>query len=87
MPQTTLIGRPGIKAFRWLAHSAAQLGVGNGGGQGGRQRFGELVLHSENIGEIAIVALGPHMVAGYRLDQLSSDADPIAGLAHATFKQ
>src|SRR5882757_10129172 len=86
MPETALIGRPGIKALRWLAHGASQLGVCNGGGQGGRQRLGELVLHSENIGEFAVVALGPDMVAGSRLYQLRSDADPIAGLAHATFE-
>ncbi|MDE5444447.1 hypothetical protein GWG65_23965 [Bradyrhizobium sp. CSA207] len=86
MPQTALICRPGIKALRWLAHGASQLGVCNGGGKGGRQRFGEFVLHSENIGEIAVVALGPHMVAGSGLYQLRSDADPIAGLAHAAFE-
>ena len=86
MPQTALIGRPGIQALRWLAHGASQLSVCNGRGQGGRQRFGKLVLHSKNIGEIAVVALGPHMVAGSRLYQLRSDADPIAGLAHATFE-
>src|SRR5205814_1320650 len=77
MPQTALIGRPGIQALRWLAHGASQLSVCNGRGQGGRQRFGKLVLHSKNIGEIAVVALGPHMVAGSRLYQLRSDADPI----------
>ena len=38
---------------------------------------GDLVLHLEDVGELAVVALGPHRGAGARLDELGRDAKPV----------
>src|SRR6516162_2979460 len=51
-----------------------------------RYRLGNLVLYRENIGKLAVIALGPNMLSGLRLDQLYSDADAIDGLAQAAFE-
>src|SRR5216684_982617 len=86
MPQAPLISRPGIEALWRFAHGPLQLGIGNGRGDGDRYRFGNLVLHREDIGEIAVVALGPDVVASLRFDQLGGHTDPIAGLTHTAFE-
>jgi hypothetical protein len=44
------------------------LGGGNGRGDRYRDGIGDFVLHCKNVGEIAIVAFGPDMLAGFRLD-------------------
>ena len=55
-----------------------------------RQRLGDgsgdLVLHREHVGQLAIVALRPQVAAVGGVDQLRRDPDPIAGLAHAAFE-
>ncbi len=40
-------------------------------------------LNREDVLEIAVVALGPDMVAAFGLDELGGDAHPVPGLAHA----
>ena len=52
-------------------------------GQGGRDGGGDLVLDGEDVGELAVVALGPDVAVGRGVDQLDGDAHPVAGLAHA----
>jgi hypothetical protein len=59
MPKPALVGGPGVKAPRRFAHRASKLSVGNGRGDGDCYRFGDLVLQCKDVGEIAIVALGP----------------------------
>jgi hypothetical protein len=81
MPQPALIGGPGVEAPRRLAHRALLLGVGDRRGDGDRYRFGDLVLDREDVGEIAVVALGPDVDAGLGLEELCGDTDPLAGLA------
>jgi hypothetical protein len=78
-PQPALIGGPCVEARRRLPHGASLLGLGDGRGNRERHRLGDLVLHREDVGEIAIVALGPDMLAGFALDKLRGYADPIAG--------
>ncbi len=68
MPQAALVGAPGVEAPRRLAHGAMLLGIGDSRGDGDRHRPGDLVLHREDVGEIAVVALGPDVVAGLGLD-------------------
>src|SRR5947207_1615947 len=68
VPQTTLVGCPGIKVFRRLPHSALLFGLGDGRGNSDCRRLGELVLHRKDVREVAIVALGPDMVACLGLD-------------------
>src|SRR6185437_16251755 len=48
-------------------------------------RFSDLVLHSEYVGDAAVVALGPDMAAGGDVVELGGDAHAVAGLAHAAF--
>ena len=47
----------------------------------------DIVLDFEDIGEFAVVALGPEMPATRSIDQLSGDANPVAGLADAAFER
>ena len=46
----------------------------------------DLVLHREHVGEHPVVALGPQVPAGGRVDQLRRDPDPLAGPAHAALQ-
>jgi hypothetical protein len=46
----------------------------------------DLVLYGEDVGEIAVVAVGPDMPASLDLDQLRGDADPVAGFAQTAFE-
>ena len=41
-----------------------------------------IVLHLEDVGELAIIALGPEVTAGHAVDQLRGDAHPLARLAY-----
>src|SRR6185295_6509294 len=50
-------------------------------------RLRDFVLQRENVVELAIVALGPHMTARSAIDQLGGDANATAGLAHAALEQ
>ena len=46
----------------------------------------DLVLQGEDVGQVAVVAVGPDVVAGRAVDQLGGDPHPAAGLAHAAFE-
>jgi hypothetical protein len=84
MPQAALIGGPSIEVSRWLSYSPSKLSVPDRRGDRNRHSLCDLVLQGENIGEIAIIALGPDVLSGLRLDQLRSHPDAIGGLARAT---
>ena len=45
-----------------------------------------LVLQGEDIAKIALVAVGPEVHPGRRIDQLAGDADLVRGLAHAALQ-
>ena len=49
-------------------------------------RLRDLVLHGEDVGEVAVVALGPDVAAACAVDQLGGDPHPVPGLAHAAFQ-
>ena len=68
--------KPGTLAF--AAFQRGRQGAGDGGG--------EFVLHREDIDQVAIVAIGPDMAAGRRVDQLRGQADASAGFADAAFQ-
>ena len=85
MPEPALISGPGVEALRRLPYRASQLSVGNRRGQSGRQCMCNLILHRENIGQIAVVAVGPDVIPCFSFYGLGSNADPIAGPAHAAF--
>jgi hypothetical protein len=79
IPGVQAIGRfaPGAKIFRSIDLRLDRRDDG----------LGDLILHREHIGEIAVVALGPDMAAGCDIVQLRGDADAVAALAHAAFEQ
>ena len=68
--------------------------LGRSGSLGGDQLNAErvrdlardLILQREEVGEIAVIAFGPDVLAGLGLDELRSDADAIAGFAQAAFE-
>src|SRR6516164_5891299 len=59
VPQPALVSGPGVEAFGWFAHRTMEFRIGDGRGDGDRYSFGDLVLDREDLGEIAVVALGP----------------------------
>src|SRR5258706_1153361 len=52
-------------------------------GQRRDDRAGHLVLDGEDILELAVIAFGPNVPVGFRIDQLHGDADSITHLPHA----
>src|SRR6516165_3390130 len=86
MPQAALVGVPGIYAPGRIANCAPQLGIRNCWGGRNRYRLRNLVLQHENVDEIAVVTLGPNVLAALGFDQLSGDANTAAGLAQAAFE-
>jgi hypothetical protein len=86
MPQPELIGRPGVETAGRLTQGQMLLGIGNGRGNRDRHRLGDLILHCEDVGEVAVVALSPDVLAGLGLDELRGDADPIADFAQAALE-
>src|SRR5215472_10345754 len=86
MPHTTLIGGPRVEAARGLSHSALLLRIGDCWSNGNRHRLCDLVLQCKDVGEIAIVALGPDVLASLSLNKLGSNTDAVTGSAQATFK-
>ena len=81
VPEAALISCLRVETLRRPTHGPPLLGVGNGRCNGDRYRFGDLVLDREDVGEIAVVALGPDVDAGLGLEELCGDTDPLAGLA------
>src|SRR5260370_11971547 len=86
MPKSALVSRPGVEAAGRLAHRAVQFGIGDGRRDCDCYGLGNLVLQCENIGNFAIVTVGPDMFAGLGLDQLRGDADAVADPAQAGFE-
>src|SRR5712671_2354928 len=87
MPQAALVRRPGVEAPRLSAYGALPLGVGNGWRNRSSHRLSYLVLYCKDVGEIAVVALCPDVLAGLGFDQLRGDANAIGGTSHAAFQE
>src|SRR6516225_12033946 len=77
---------PGIEALGRLTLAAEMLGRVELRFDRRDDTLGDLVLHRENVDKIAVVTLRPDMIAGFGLDQLCGDAQPIAALADAAFE-
>src|SRR5215472_4092055 len=86
MPQAALIGRPSIEVPRWLSYGPSELGIEDGRGDRDRHSLRDIVLHREDVGEIAVIAFSPDVLPGLRLDELPSDTDAIACLTQAAFE-
>src|SRR5262249_55362581 len=77
---------PGIKLIWVLALGLPNLGRDNAGRDRAGNAPGDLVLDGKDIGQFAVVAIRPQMMASCRLDQLPGDADAIAGPPHAALE-
>ena len=69
---------PGIHPLGGLAPRPQRLRAHHAGLDRPDHPPDDLVLQREQILELAIVAVGPEMMAGVRLDQLGRDAHPVA---------
>src|SRR5215472_18741632 len=70
MPQAALVRGPDVEALGGLAHCASSFSVVDGRGDGDSHCVCDLVLHRKNIREVAVVVLGPGVLAALSLDQL-----------------
>src|SRR5258708_30621454 len=86
MPHPAIIAFPSVKAVRGLARGTLALATFHGGQYCRRDAGRNFILHCEDIGEIAIIALSPEMSVGRRLNQLPGHPYSVAGLAHAAFE-
>ena len=86
VPQSALVGLPGIEPIRRLAHRALPLGLGQRRLDRRGDAGGYLVLHGEDVAAGPIVALGPEMSAGNRVDQLRRHANVVGILADRPFE-
>jgi hypothetical protein len=86
MRQAALISLPSVEVGRRLAQSALLLGTCNCRGNRDRHRLGNFVLHDKGLGEIAVIALGSDVLAGFGLDKLRGDADAVASFAQTAFE-
>src|SRR5262249_35434010 len=57
-----------------------------GGTEGFRNRHGHVRLNADHIRGLTVVALGPELRLGLGLDELSRNAQPIAGLSDAALE-
>src|SRR5439155_8434729 len=77
---------PGTHVLRSLPDNALALSAGQCWLNRGGDARGDVVLHGEDIGQIAVITVGPEMSAGRCIDQLAGDAHALANLAHAAFE-
>ena len=86
MPHSPLVSLPGSKIAGRLAQCPPLFGIGNSRFNGPGDRKRNLVLHSEDISQITIVTLRPDVDAGFCIDKLRVDADPLTAATHAAFQ-
>src|SRR5262249_6367351 len=79
-------GLPGVETFGRLPQRSPLLGFRQSGLNDPRNACGDLVLHDKDVGEIAVVALGPDVRARERVDKLGRDPYPVAAPAYAAFE-
>jgi hypothetical protein len=85
-PHAARVVVPNVHAFAAPARRAVAFDLQQLGFDRADHALGDLVLYSEDIGEVAVVAFAPDMRAVRRLDELGCDAHPVSSLAHAAFK-
>src|SRR5258705_9626971 len=77
---------PRVHAVGWLAPAAKVLRGVNLRLDRSDDGVGDLVLHGENVGEVAVVTLRPDMTARCGVVELRSDAYAIAAPSHTAFE-
>src|SRR5215472_9634954 len=85
-PQATHVVVPGVHGFRTLARRPLLLDPPELGLYRADDAAHDFILHGEGVGEIPVIAFGPYMGAGRRLDELSCYPHAVACLAHTPLK-
>jgi hypothetical protein len=77
-----------VQVFRVGTHHdhARRLVHAEGAAQRRDDSVGDLVLDGEDVVQLAVVGFRPQVAILHRVDQLGSDAHPVAGLAHAALE-
>src|SRR5215469_4799863 len=86
MPEPALTIIPSAHVLRPLRDYALALGARQRRLDSGGDARSDVVLHREDIGQVAVVSLSPEMGAGGDIDKLAADAHALPGSAHATFE-
>ena len=86
VPEATLAIIPRTHVLRSLPDNALALSAGQRWLDRGGDTRGDVVLHREDVSQIAVVTLGPEMGTGGCIDQLAGDAHALPGPAHATLE-
>src|SRR5207249_9485465 len=73
----------GVEIFGGRGHERRRLAAVQRDLQPSRDRFRDLILDSEDVGHVAVVALRPEMVAIAHFHQLDGDPEAIPSLADA----
>src|SRR6266481_5634047 len=68
VPKSPLVGLPGIEPFGRFAQNPLLLDIGECWLDDTGHARRNLVLHGEDIADVAVVAFGPDMSAGGRID-------------------
>jgi hypothetical protein len=86
MPQVALIEFPCAQVVGALRPCPLALCLAELGLDRADQCCRDFVLHGEDVFQVPVVALRPDMIARGPVDQLRSDTNAIACLAHAAFE-
>src|SRR6266436_9126387 len=86
MPEAALAIIPGAHVLGPLRDYTLAFGAGQRWLDRGDDTRGDVVLHREDVGQISVVALGPEMGTGGRIDKLAGDAHTLPSPAHAALE-
>src|SRR6516165_4003600 len=81
VPEAALAIIPGAHVLRPLRDNALAFGAGQRWLDRGGDTRGDVVLHREDVSQIAVVTLGPEMGPGGSIDQLAGDTHTLPGPA------
>src|SRR5262245_24638986 len=86
MPEPALAIIPRAHVLRPLRDYALAFGARQRRFDSGGDPRSDVVLHHEDIGQVAVVSLSPQMGAGGDIDKLAADAHALPGSAHIAFE-
>ena len=85
IPESSLVCLPRIQICRRFLYGSLSFGMGDRRQYRICHRLRDLILDSEHISQITIVALCPDVIARLRVNKLRRDPNPVATAAHAAF--
>src|SRR4029079_14539798 len=77
VPKPALVGFPRVKIFGGFSQNAPQLRISYDRMYGTCDRGCNVVLNGKDIGDITVVAIGPNLVPGNRIDDLGGDTNTL----------